>query len=153
MTINGSVVLLLLAGLGALPVRLAAQPDHIFSYTKTPTPVPAASSAALDQAQACTSSAASLSGTCACLAGTLAAWQGAQDKDLAGLRAALSGTAAADGVDQSQSAWLRFRDREFALLDLAVVRTPDAAARVCAVKAALVAARAKDLELLAGTIR
>ena len=149
MKLPGTMTLLLLAGLAASPARLPAQPDHIFTYKKTPTETPTPGTASIDRAQSdCLESATSLSATCACLSAPLAAWQQEQDRAMAALQSALSGTAGAVQLLQSQSDWLRYRDSAFACFDSVVAVSPGAASKICNAKATLMAARAKELNAL-----
>jgi len=145
----GLIGLLLLTGMALSPVRLGAQPDHLFDYSKTPTETPTPGTASLDQAQtACLQSARSVTQTCDCLEASRAAWQAELDKALAGLRTALTGTAGAAALERAQTDWTRYRDSQLAYVDSVAAANPGAAAKACAVRTALVAARARELEAL-----
>jgi uncharacterized protein YecT (DUF1311 family) len=141
------VGLLMLLWMGWRPAPLMAQPDHIFTYSMTPTETPTPTTASIDKAQSdCLDSAKTLSRTCACLEASRVAWQAELDKALAKFQTALSGTAGADAMRQTQTDWSRYRDGEFAYLDLVFAENPIQAAKVEAAKAELIAARAREVD-------
>jgi uncharacterized protein YecT (DUF1311 family) len=152
----GFTGLLAFAWMMSGPARLAAQPDHIFAYTPTPTvaPTPATAAAAIDVAQKdCLGSAKAVTSTCSCLEASRIAWQAELDKALAELQTALTGTAGASSLSQAQSAWLRYRDSELALADSVLAANPGQASKICGAKTALVAARARELDTDLETVK
>lgn len=149
MKATGILGLLLLAGMALGPARLVAQPDHIFSYSMTPTDTPTPTTASIDvDKDECVSRAKSVSQTCACLEASQASWQLELDKAMAKLQTAVTGTAGAAALSQAQADWLRYRDSELACAESVFAADSGAAAKLCAARSALVAARARELDAL-----
>jgi uncharacterized protein YecT (DUF1311 family) len=141
--------LLLLLGLGPVSTRLAAQPDHIFAYSMTPTETPTPTTDSIGKAESdCLGRAKSVSQTCTCFETSRSSWQLELDRALAKLQTELTGTAGAAALQQSQADWLHYQDDELSHMGSILAATPGPAAKTSAIKTALVAARARELDAL-----